>query len=542
MLPVIVLSVAWLAGIFVQNWLQLPDVGLYIVGGGGVILAIVATLINRRFRFTPDFQPLPVSAALALTFFCLGALRLISAAPSTAPDSILHYIGQDVTVIGVVSGEPTEGLKTESFRLSVQQIKLEKEKRPLNVRGEIYVRAGAVNQPQRGDLLELTGPLLQPAELSGEDFPYRDWLARQGIFATLSYPKYKLLAAEQDFFLSRFFYSVNKQAADNIMSATPGQPGALVVSVVLGDKSQLDKETKASMDSAGFRPIVRDPKEFNTAGVMHILVVSGSNILILIQLTVGFGVRFTTRQRAFVFAIGVIIFYTLLVGFSPPVVRAALMGIFAVGGVLLGRQYSGIAGLATAAFLMTLWQPQYVMDIGFQLSFMATLGVLMFGLPLQKRFDRVPPFVQEGLLVSIAAQIMVTPLATYYFGGLSLVSLLTNLLVVPALVFVMVLGLSTAALGWLPVVGTAVGFVNGLFSNYILAVINFCAGLPLASVAIPKFSPVWLLVYYTGVFTLYWWFTTGRHNPQVRAVVESPFTLAGTTLACSGVWLFIFLV
>ncbi len=533
MLPITILTAAWLAGIFGQGWLELPGGPLWVGVGGGIGLAIIGQLLNRQSPGKPRFS---VLLPLTIAAFGLGALRLLWAAPSTGPDSLRYYISErETTVIGVVSAEPTYGATSESFRVSVRQIRLKGAERPLSIGGELYVRGAGSLSVSRGDLLELTGPLLEPQELSGESFPYRQWLARQNIYTTMSYPRTRTLAIDQEFFLTRWLYTLNQNIQQTILDNVPGEEGRVLVSVLLGGKQYLSNRTRL---------------EFTISGVLHILVVSGTNVTILVSMVTLVLSRFFQRRTVLVVALATILFYVLLVGPSPPILRAGIMGAVAVIGLLLGRENTALGALTASAFLMTLWQPYALMDISFQLSFMATLGLVILAQPWQAQFSRWPPILREGIITTIAAEVMLLPLLAFYFHQLSLVSLLTNSLVLPVVPLVMLTGglvvLAGAGFGgWLPFVAQFFGGIAWLFMAYMLVVVGLCATLPFASVGIADFHPVWLFIYYFLLGSAIWWWRSGRKHPfgqQLLVRMSSQVgLLVGVGLAVA-VWVVVWLI
>ncbi len=537
MIPVLVLTPAWLIGIFLQGWLNPPTIWLWVGAGGGLVLSLIALAYNQRQKTTTGYY-LPTLVPLCLLMLCLGGLRLAWAAPASGPDGVLYYVGSDeMTLTGLVSAEPTYSGQSDSFRFSVQEIKLAQSDRPVAVSGEVYVRTATNQELNRGDLLQLTGRLLQPQELIGEDFPYRQWLARQGIYVTLSYPRVRLLATNQDFFLTRWFYTLNKDIKQTITRNVPGKEGDLLISILLGDKKYITLETRA---------------EFTKSGVAHILAVSGSNISIMVMLITLALSRFFRRKTVLWVALGTIAFYVLLVGPSPSVLRAGLMGAMAIGGLLLGREYSGLLGLAGSAFLMTLWQPAVLMDIGFELSFMATLGLVILARPWQAKTRHWPMIFQEGIILTVAAELLTLPLVAFYFHQLSLVSVLTNLLTLPAVALIMATGgvavvMGTIFGGWLPVpfIGQIFGGLAWLGLAYMLAAVKFCANLPFAFLDLTAFHPVWIFLYYGLLGLAVWWWRSGRTQPSARHFLQVATTrsgLVGATALTGAVWLAVWLV
>ena len=249
---------------------------------------------------------------------------------------------------------------------------------------------------------------------------------------------------------------------------------------------------------------------FSATGTAHIIAISGFNISIIAGLFSRLARRLVGKQRAMPVAIAGIIVYTILVGASAAVVRAAIMGCLYVIATHYGRQTDALTSLIAAAVLMTLINPQTLWDIGFQLSFAATLGLIVYTPPLQSWFERLlskalPPgtakrvveVLNEALIVTLAAQITTMPIIVYHFRQLSLVTLLSNFLVLPAQPGVMLWGgLATiAGLIWLPL-GQALGWVAWLFLTYTIRAVEITASVPYASLNLGRVSPGLVWLYY----------------------------------------------
>ncbi len=519
------------------GWLQLSPVWLGVGAVVGVGLTLFTFFHNRRYAYLPG-RVISAALPLCLVAFCLGGLRMGWAEPGRGLDNLLYYANQDeVKIVGVVSGEPNYTERSGSYRLSVREIYAPRNaanSRPVS--GEVFVRGPVSPRRNPGDLLELSGKLEEPKEISGDSFPYRDWLARQGIFVSLSYPSSRLVATNQDFFLTRWLLNIKNTAEENILKFVPDREGGLLVGMLLGERSGISPELG---------------KAFRDTGTSHIVAISGSNITIAIGLVTLILGRFFKKRTTFYIALGVILFYVVLVGASPAVVRAGLMGALTIGGLLLGRDYEGLLGLEASALIMTAFQPRVLWDIGFELSFVATLGLIIIARPLQEwRFVKEwSPVLKEGLLITIAAELMVLPLATFYFHQISFVSLATNLAAVPALEAIMATGLVVLAVsgvfgGWLPLLASGFGYLAWLFLAYLIGVVEFFAALPFASTMLPAFHPIWLVYYYALLGLIIWLCRDQqKRGRQLLAWASaSPLIYGGVTATAVMVWLGVLLL
>lgn len=211
-------------------------------------------------------------------------------------------------------------------------------------------------------------------------------------------------------------------------------------------------------------------EKFNRTSTTHILVVSGYNITIIAALIIGFLNLLTiSRKYSFWLALLGIIGFVWLIGPSPPVIRAMIMGILILLAIRMGRIYNITNALLLAAILMLLYDPsQLVHNISFQLSFAATIGIVYLYPRLRK--------LGEILGTTLSAQIAVFPFLAYYFGQISLISPLANLLVLPAVPLAMLFGALGIALG------EFFTWPAWLFLAYIIKAVELLASLPFAAI------------------------------------------------------------
>ncbi len=233
------------------------------------------------------------------------------------------------------------------------------------------------------------------------------------------------------------------------------------------------------------------PKFFYNAlidtGTLHIIALSGMNISILTNLT-GKATLFLGKKTSIIITILIITTFTLFVGASPSIVRAAIMGSISLLAVYFGRANWSFLSLILAAGLMLLFKFSLITDLSFQLSFLATLGMILFGSNknkiASKLSDRVLfPFI-ENLRMTLAAQMFTLPLILYKFHRISFISPLANLLVEWVIQPLMILGFITVILGkiWLPL-GVIPSWFTWLLLTYMISIIEALAKVPGASVS-----------------------------------------------------------
>lgn len=222
-----------------------------------------------------------------------------------------------------------------------------------------------------------------------------------------------------------------------------------------------------------------------TTGTLHIVALSGMNITILsgiVGATLG---PFFSKRVASLITIVLIIMFILFVGPSPSVIRAGIMGGISLIAISFGRQYWSFYTLLLAAGSMVLLRPAWITDLSFQLSVLATLGIVLFatGATGASVKSALWQLIESNLRITLAAQVFTVPLIFLQFHRISLVSPLANVLIGWTIVPITVLGLLVAILGWvwLPL-GQIVAWASWVFLQYLVGTIYLASQLPMASV------------------------------------------------------------
>ncbi|GAB4539840.1 MAG: DNA internalization-related competence protein ComEC/Rec2 [Anaerolineae bacterium] len=531
------LGLAWLAGIFLACWLEPP----FPVLGLLTVPALAAALLYRR-EYGPRLAALCALALIA------GAARLLWATPRFGPGDLAYYNDQgQVRLVGVVADEPDVRDSFQNLRLRAESMTRlasdgETGGEELAVKGTVLVRAPRYPARAYGERLAVTGELETPPIFEG--FDYRDYLARQGVYAMIRRPQIELIEAGRGSPFWAALYAFKARAQETIAQILPEPYAALLTGILLGVETGIP------------RPLY---ERFNATGTSHIIVISGFNIAIVAGLFMLVGTRLFGKRRAAWVAIAGIVLYTLLVGADAAVVRAAIMGGLFVLALYLGRQTEVRTSLVLAAFVMTALNPYALWDVGFQLSFAATAGLIWLTPPLERVAEcglralvgrqhvrAGMRLVSEAVLVTLAAQIATGPLVVYHFGRLSLISLLTNLLILPVQPLVMTAGgLATlAGMLWLPA-GKVIGWLAWLPLAWSVWVVDWTVTVPFASLALGSFSPWLLAIIYTGLILIVWWANRSPPSEEVEAYppvsgrlsLSTRLLFSGGVLTVALVWL-----
>lgn len=445
-----------------------------------------------------------------LAFACLcalaaGATRYLYAQPVLDPtenDAHVAYYndGLPVTVRGTVVREPEVRDRAINVTVDVDQIQL-RDGTLREVDGLVLVSAFRFPLIEYGTELKLEGRLQTPFE--DWAFSYKEFLAQEGIYSTMFLPQ-----VEQGDFagqpLRRDLLRFKDRARDTLYSVLTDPQASLLNAILLGDDNGMSDNLK---------------DQFRFVGLSHLIVVSGFHVSILMVVFLAILDPLLGWRGAVFATIGLLIVYAALVGANTSVIRAVIMGtLYLIGTRLLGRPNSSLGALALAAIIMSLLDPLAPWNIGFQLSFMATLGLILFAGPLDRWATRQIRSAIESsalanliaypvriVLVSLAAQLLTIPLVAYHFQQIPLLSLLSNLLVVWAQPLAMVIGGLAILCGFVSTaLGQAIGFVASLFLGWTLWAVRLVAGFDFASIPV-TINVYALLVLYGLIGGIAWY-------------------------------------
>jgi competence protein ComEC len=463
----------------------------------------------------------PSPALLAALLLCLlvGALRYASqpltpcwtsadlAAYNLPADQAFAKETAQTVVVGYVSSYPLVADTKQRMQVMVQKAVVNGVIR--RVKGELRLNTGIRQRYDYGQPVRIRGRLVTPPDF--DDFSYREYLARQGIHSLLYNPQIEVLAGPlQGDPVRAMLYALRSRGEALLNRLLPEPYAALANGMLLGIES-------------GIPDVLYE--QFNLTGSSHVIVISGSNVALISGVLMGFGQRLLGRRRALWPTLLGIGGYALLVGGDAAVLRAGLMGSLVVVASSLHRSSTALVSLAFACWVMTLINPLTLWDVGFQLSSAATAGLVLFTPGMINLFAKLWPatnatawvsvggaaqsalrgLLEDGLVTTLAANTTTLPLVVYYFGRLSVVSLVTNLLIIPVQPLVMLSGSGGVLIGLLGagLLAQAVLWFTWLGLVWTVAVVQWTSALPGASLTLTGYGLGSLVVTYLVLFTIY---------------------------------------
>ena len=432
-----------------------------------------------------------VLAAILLSAAAVGGWRQQSTDPSrpTERPSVAALVdGDEHELAGTVMDDPRP--REDRVQLVLGELVAEVDGRAVVLGDRLLVWMPRGIDARSGDRLRTRTRIELAEDFDG--FAYREYLARQGVGA------------------------IGRPRSAEVVGAVPG-PAAMLAGlrgVLLGGLNGVVPEPEAALGAgillgvrASIAPEINDA--FATAGLTHVVAISGWNIAIVAALVAGIARPLETRPGGRWTGAGVaaatVAGYVVLTGASPSVVRAALMAGAMLVARLGGSRAHAASALALAALLMLLVAPPVLWDVGFQLSLLATAGLIWFGAPVERRLRSWPAWIREPVALTLAAQLTTLPVILANFERLSLVAPIANVLVVPFVPLAMLFSAMASVAGaldtlvHLPLIGDAVTWLTGGAAWLVLRVIVWLgtavASVPYAAIdaSLPApFAVAWL--------------------------------------------------
>lgn len=407
--------------------------------------------------------------------------------PSLTDLDISRYISssfsEKVRIEGVILTTPRVNQNHKAkFIVEARQLVGENSYRK-EVRGKVYVTSPllAVNGLFPSTVVSLQGNLYKPSPpLNPDGFDFADYLRRQGVFSGLS--AYSLEVIGEGNWWQGLLFNLRQRILRTHVRFLNIPFGSLVSSMVMG--------------SRGVDLSFQLQEAFRLGGLAHILAASGFHVSLLLGVVLGLTQSFSLGYRLWL-GLVVLFVYATITGFYPSILRSCLMGVGVLIGIVNERKVRVFASLLLAAVILLLINPLWIWDIGFQLSFLATFGLIVSLPAMVERLDWLPPTLANVLAVSLSATVWVLPLLFYHFHRFPLYSVITNVLATPLVIVITLGGFFTAFVGvFSPLLGGAIAFLLFPFIWLLIKLVEISNQLPFSSLAVGEINIIILSLIY----------------------------------------------
>jgi competence protein ComEC len=464
-----------------------PATSFFVLALG--LVGIGATLVPRGRAYLGS----AVGLVLILSFGLLGTGWAGVRDAHVRASPLAALAERSVTVLGSIESPPARGMFGWTASMRVEFVIPRAPSAPaaaIRLSDPVWLEGHGLPPNLRpGDRVAVDGTL---AQLRGS---FGAYLRHRGYPAVLLADRFPDRGPPTSV-LRRAANGVRGAFGQSLQRVFPRREAGLLMGLALGDTSRLDPRIEES---------------FRATGLSHLTAVSGENLAMFTAPILGAAMLLRLgRSARLLVGVVAVVFFVLLTGGEPSVLRAAAMAGLTLLGVFLGRPRSPPAILAGAVLLLLGNNPTLVYSIGFRLSVAATAGIAVLAGPLSDRFRWLPRGLALAAGTTIAAQAGVTPLLLYHFGVVPLVSVPANLLAFPAVGPAMILGLLAAALGTVAhPVGVVIGVLARLPLGYLEGLAQRLARSPLPSVTSAGGHLPELLVGLLVLGGLAWWIRTG---------------------------------
>jgi len=533
--PLTQIVLAFVTGIAIGNYLPSCFFLLY----AGIILTFLISIFLFHFKpLTFNSKPPLLPYFILLSFFLLGIFHLQNS-NLISPSDISHLIPGRYQLIGTIIKEPEIGKFRTKLILRAEEIEFQglarcsgaihrtnsrinptvtteavvaefarlcsKNKR--RVTGKVWISARhphpAIKTFHYGDRIKIKNANLSQPSPPGNpgEFDFRNWLAKQKIYTVVesvtrkdSPGKIRITDLEKIGEgrlnpLLKYSCFLRRKIENFIEKIVAGEPeSSIIKTMTLGKK--------------GVPDFIKAP--FLKTGIFHVLVVSGLHVGFVV-LFIALFTPFLSLKWKEIITILTVIFYCLLTGAAPPVLRASLMAIIYFSGLLLNRESNPYLAIAFAGFILLFFKPNQLFAPGFQLSFIVTLGILFFSPYLMEKLPKkIPSFLKGIIAVPIAAQITAFPLLAFHFHYFSLLAPLTNIVLIPLAGLNVGLSFLSIIFGSLFLnLGLILGATVYLFTHLLFKLTKLFAQFPFAYRELGYFSLLRLFCYYCFLISIF---------------------------------------
>lgn len=391
---------------------------------------------------------------------------------------------QQITLYGIVSKEPD--IRNDKIKLEIRVKQLIINDKNIEISGKVLVTANRYSKYNYRDNLEITGDLKAPQVF--EDFNYEGYLNKEGIVSVIYWPKIRKISEGEGNVVFKNIILFKDQLRQVIYRNLSPPRRTILASMILGDKKRMSEDLK---------------KKLSVAGVRHITAISGMHItilsVVLMQLLIGIGFW---RKQAFFATISCLTLFIIMIGLPSSAVRAGIMvGLFLLAQAL-GRKSSSRRIIVFTATGILIANPLLLrFDIGFQLSFLAVLGIIFLNPFFQNLLKKIPESsflnLRSVISMTLSAQIFTLPILIYNFGTISLIAPVANVLILPFLPFVIGSGFLFGLSGLIyQPIGQVLSWPCWLILTYIIKLVEWFSSQSFASIVINNVHPFWLGIFY----------------------------------------------
>jgi competence protein ComEC len=398
---------------------------------------------------------------------------------------------------GIIIAPPDTRIDHQKIKIKTTQLLDPLQKK---IEGNVLIKTELYPPYKYGDQIEITSFLIKPEPI--EDFKYDKYLAKDKIYSLAYGARVKLIKQGQANPILQIIYNLRQNISNQINKIWPEPTASFVNSILLGYKKAMSEDLK---------------EEFRKAGVSHIIVISGLHItLITLLLSKTLYSLNIDRKKQLPIILIILSIFAILSGFSASTIRASVMGLIILFSQNIGRRIQKHLILIYAAVIILLINPLLLFyDLGFQLSFLATIGLIYLSPIFKKLFKFLPSKmeIQSTFISSFSAIIMTLPLTIYQFKTISILAPIANLFILPMIPILMLFGFITIIISYLSfTLAKLIGFIEYILSKVLFEIVNSISNIEFSSIDINNFDILAMILSYILIIIIFIYFNKTKNK------------------------------
>ena len=483
--PIVIASIGYMLGIILGLYFE-KSIALIFLG-----ILIIAFLINFLNKNVKRYLKVIFSKKMIFILFVFIIIGAIYSFKLDSRYNKIYGIDKNIEITGVIEAVENKNYSNK-YILKVKSID---KKQYANLKLILYVKK---NQDilEYGDYIKFIAKYSKPEDSRNyKGFSYRDYLKQNNIYGTVNAVNtIQILEKNETSFIERNINALRNKIIKDINNNLPEDEASVFLGILLGEKSQISDEINTY---------------FKNGNMAHILAISGAHVsYIVVILNLFFG----KMQKRFskICIIIILIFFMMLTNFSPSVVRACLMTISVCFSKLVHRKSDIYNNLSLSALIILFFNPYKLFNIGFELTFLGTLGIVLISPRLFKKENnhikqnilknKLKKVIKDSIVISISVQILIAPIIILNFNAISYNFLISGIISTPIFALIMIIGiffliLSPVRIILYPIIRILVGFL--------ICISKALSNLPFSSITIPTPNLIFIITYYIILFLIF---------------------------------------
>lgn len=485
--PIIIITISYIIGIL-----------------GGIYLHLNISLFVCLFMLFMLFSLFKVRKCIVFICFTSVIISLFNISYREDKFMDLYQDIDEINAVGIVVSNAIEGEYYTSYIVKLKSVNNQLNYK--NTKIILKIKTKDTIRLQYGNLISFKSDFSKAdARRNYKGFSYFDYLKTKNIYGicNINDESIKILNKKSAFVGNMWINTIQNKIKNNINCFLKEDEAGIVLAILVGNTEQIDNIQK---------------EIFSNANLSHILAISGmhvSYIIIAINMLLK---KFDKRIGYFIFII-ILLFFSIFTGGSPSVIRAVIMACLAIVSKLLYRKSDTLNNIFIACLILLIINPYYLFNLGFQLSFGGTLGIVLFNSKVIRNLSiickkiNISEKIISILSVSISANLIIFPILIYNFNSLSFVFLISNLLVTPILGLLCFLGYLTVFISFISInVAKFVAFFLNLVVKLFELIAKFSANLKILKFSITTPSVFCIIVIYIAIFYFMLYYKKSHNN------------------------------